>query len=266
MQVGRPMIQWCAYCQTFQGEVAPLDSYKMTHGVCDACVSKSTPTDEAAVEAIQPLARFYRELRLQARRGFDASGDRFLDEAAALGIRPVDLLVGMLQPALVELGEAWEHGEISVATEHRFTALVESVTSAALARLPKEAGARKAKSPDFLLVGADGNYHTAGLRLVELILLSGGRSTFLVDPGLPSAEIVELARALEPKALGVSLAMPEHAERVREIASALDCFPAEARPRLLVGGHYVKMGMPLDRSLHAEPCPDPRVLVARPAA
>jgi methanogenic corrinoid protein MtbC1 len=250
------VIRWCAYCQTFQGEAPPLDSYELTHGLCDACEKGSKVTDDEAIAAVRPVASFYGRLRAQAKAGFDTSGRELVEEAGALGIRPVDLLIGLLQPALYEIGQGWERGEVSVATEHRFTAAVESAAAMALARLPESAGARTARSPDFLLVNADGNDHTLGLKLVELLLLSGGRSTFTVLPGLPSPEVAELVRMVKPRILGVSIALERHASAVREIVTALESVSPGARPRVFVGGHCVKMGLTFDPALRVETCPD----------
>lgn len=255
------MIRWCAYCQTFQGEVPPYDSYDLTHGVCDACEKASKPTDGDAIDAIRPLARFYRELRFRAVDGFDAPGSRILDEAMALGIQPVDLLVGMLQPALAEIGTAWAEGRVSVAIEHRFSAAVESVAVAALARLPRSSGVRQAARPEILLTIADGNFHTLGLKVVELILLSAGRAVLAVAPGLPSSEIIELARSSKPEVLGVSASGTEHVAPVREIAEGLATWPPQTRPRLVVGGQLAKAGLQLEPSLRVEVCVDARALL-----
>lgn len=260
------MIRWCAYCQTYQGEVAPLESYELTHGVCDACSTQGKVGDDAAIAAIRPLARFHEALREQARDGFAASGETLLDTAVAIGVRPLDLLMGMLQPVLFEIGAAWERGALSVATEHRFTAAVESVASTARARMPRGTDARVTSSPDVLLVGANGNYHTLGLQVVDLILLSGGRTCLLVEPGLPTSEVIELARATTPKILGISVALVEHGASVEEVAAAVDRWPADARPRLLVGGHAVMRGMSFDAAPRVETCTDPRSLIAMASA
>lgn len=33
------MIRICAWCSRFLGEIPPLDDDRLTHGICDACVS-----------------------------------------------------------------------------------------------------------------------------------------------------------------------------------------------------------------------------------
>ena len=31
------MLNWCSYCQRFQGEVSPYDNLAITHGICATC-------------------------------------------------------------------------------------------------------------------------------------------------------------------------------------------------------------------------------------
>jgi len=47
-----------------------------------------------------------------------------LEESSRHHIRPMDLLLGMLQPLLVEIGELWASGQVTVSMEHRFSDLV----------------------------------------------------------------------------------------------------------------------------------------------
>ena len=42
--LGRPgfyvylsMLRWCSYCQKYLGETAPLEDYRVSHGICQAC-------------------------------------------------------------------------------------------------------------------------------------------------------------------------------------------------------------------------------------
>lgn len=251
------MIVWCAYCQRFQGEQPPLDDYEVTHGLCARCSAKGAPQDDEAIAAIRPLAAFYSRLRTQARAGTELPTGQVLSEARSLGVRPLDLLLGMVQPALYEIGDLWSRGEMSVAMEHRFSANVQRIVDAIAEATPAPPPRRG--DLDYLLVAADREQHTLGLRFVELFLREHGRSTFLVAPGLPAAEVLALVRSLEPRTLGLSVALPAHAAAVREISTALDGVPG--RPRLIVGGYAIKMGIHTADVTGAEVVPQMQQLV-----
>ena len=243
------MIVWCAYCQRFLGEQPPLDNYEVTHGLCTRCAKKGVMRDDAAIAAIRPLVAFHARLRMQARAGGELPTSQILSEARSLGVRPLDLLLGVVQPALYELGDLWSRGEVSVAMEHRFSANVQRIVGAIVEATPPTPPGPGGL--DYLLVAADREQHTLGLWFVELFLREHGRSTFLVTPGLPAGEVMALVRSLQPKTVGLSLALPAHASAVREVASALEGMPR--RPRLIVGGYAVKMGLAADALAGAEP-------------
>lgn len=230
------MINWCAYCQTYQGEVPPLDSWDISHGLCPQCLARDVPGDLDAMQAIAPVANFFKALRAKALKGFSTPGNVILEEAATLGIRPLELMVGLLQPALEEIGQAWARGQVSAAVEHRFSAMVESVVMATLHRQYAERAVAPSASPEFLVVNADGNFHTLGARVVEAFLLSHGRSVTAFVPGLPAAEVIAQVRSLRPRTLGISVAAPAQLEFVREVCAGL----GDQRPRVVVGGSAVR--------------------------
>lgn len=258
------MISWCAYCQTWQGEIPPLESWEVTHGICKSCIRRGVAQDAAAIGAIRPVADFLQALRAEARLGFSTPGAVVLDRATKLGIRPLELLVGLLQPALDEIGKLWEREELTVAHEHRFSAMVETVVTLVLQRA-REASAVSSQ-PEFLLVNADGNHHTLGLRVVEAFLLSHGRTVLALVPGLPAAEVIAQVRALQPKTLGVSVAVPRELEVVKEIATALAALPSERRPRFVAGGSAIRAGAQLDPSLGVIVCAELRDLLTHSAS
>ena len=145
------MIRWCSNCQTYQGEVPPFDSYAITHGICEVCAAKGLMLGGPALAKIQPIVDFHNRVREEAKAGFITPPHSLLAEAITLEIQPIDLLIGLLQPALYEIGELWARGEVSIATEHRFSATVEDLTTLVLehvrhGRETKRAGVRISSS------------------------------------------------------------------------------------------------------------------------
>ena len=258
------MIEWCSYCQRFQGERPPFDRFELSHGVCEACARRGAMLDPDAAAAARPVAELFRGVRVAARTGRPLLAADVLGRAEALGVRPVDLLVGMMQPALHEIGELWARGEVTVDVEHRFSAAVEelvAVLRAGTAEPPPGArcGAR------FLLVNADGNYHTLGVRIVELMLRWAGCQVTAVVPGLPVADVVYAVQELRPEVLGVSVAMLPEMRAVGELGAALESVAPDHRPRLVVGGRLVKAGLSPDAAGKYDLIADPASLVREAA-
>ena len=236
------MIHWCAYCQSYIGESEPFDDFSLTHGVCRKCANTGVAVSPGAAESLRPLSMFFRRVRAEARAGVKAEPEYWVGEAFKLGIKPQDLLIGVLQPALYEIGRLWAAGEVTVAAEHRFSAFAEEAVAAVFRYYPDLAKGRQAAEPDVLLTCADGNYHTLGIRFLEAGLLANGLRTLTVLPGLPAAAAADLAARLKPVALGISVALEEQLKSAGELAEMLGRLPARERPLLLLGGLPLKTG------------------------
>lgn len=239
------MIRWCAYCQSYMGEAEPLDRYALTHGICKKCGDSDVVENPASARRLQPLVEFFSGLRAKAKAGTIPSTADWARDAFRLGIQPQDLLIGLLQPALYEIGELWASGEVTVAGEHKFSAFADSMVGALFAHYPALDRGRQAPSPDILLVNADGNYHTLGIKFLETSLLAAGLKTYAVLPGLPPGEILALVKSLKPGAVGLSISMQSQGPAAAAVAQSLLELPPPDRPLLLVGGLPVKKDLPL---------------------
>ena len=190
------MIKWCAYCQSYMGESAPFDKHSLTHGLCASCAAKGVATGPDISDRLRPLANFFQKIRKESRDGIETPPAEWITKGLALGLKPADLLLGIMQPLLYEIGEAWARGEVTVATEHRFSAFAETLTGLLYVYAPELGKNRQSHAPDIVLTNADGNYHTLGIKFLEMRLLSAGVKTFTVLPGLPACKIIKLARSL----------------------------------------------------------------------
>lgn len=228
------MIRWCAYCQRFQGEVAPFDDYAMTHTICERCVASRAYTRKqpASLDAIRS---FFGRI---AASGLDPlpSAAAVVTEGAALGLDPVDLLLGIIQPVLRQIGERWARSEVTVAEEHRCTALCSEVVQLLVNADPNVTALRQARSPEVLLVAAEGNHHSLGIQILEVVLLRHQVATFTLYPGVPIEEVVRLARTLKPRFIAISAALPPHVAAAQAVAERIAQEPSEARPLVIVGG------------------------------
>lgn len=231
------MFRWCSYCCRFLGEKEPLDRYQISHGICKACAAsmKSGTLDAGRIESL----RDYQQRLLRAVPiGDEREIDRLIDDGTSLGIRPEDLLVGMLQPLLYDIGDKWARGEVSVADEHGFSSLSLVIIEALFSR----AGVtdlRQSPSPRVLLICAEGNYHFLGLRMIEFLLIARGIPVFAIYPGIPVRQALGLAGDLRPDHVGVSVALPEQLSFVTRLEEALAASSARA-PRIVVGGSALR--------------------------
>lgn len=229
------MIRWCAYCQKYLGEKAPFDDYAVTHTICADCAASNGEALESTDRALE-LSAFYADLSKRALQNALPPLGEALQRAKELGVRPIDLLMGIIQPILYQIGTSWEDGSLSVAGEHAATAFFSTMTNAVRAADPG-IDLMESRNPDVLLVNADGNYHTIGLVMVEVFLAMHGISSLLIHPGIPSSETIALCEALKPKALGISVSMEDHLTALDPINAWLE---GRTNPVAVVGGFHIR--------------------------
>jgi methanogenic corrinoid protein MtbC1 len=236
------VIRWCAYCQRYQGEAWPYDEYSVTHTICDACAPHAADFvgQPASLEAIQRF--FQRVLRIDTVPALNAA--ELVAEGAALGIAPVDLLLGIVQPVLRRIGDRWARSEATIAEEHEVTARCSAIVDLLVNADARLARLRQAPHPEALLVAADGNLHTLGLRMIEVYLVTHRISTFTVYPGLPAGEVVELARRLSPRVVAISVALSEQLPSAVDVARRLATWSSGSRPEVVVGGLALRSDTP----------------------
>lgn len=230
------MFTWCAYCQRLIGETEPLSKYTISHGVCESCQKTvATYTPQRSTLVARDL---FAELTRLGARGALEDGEPFVRSAIAAGLRPSEILVGLLHPALGDLGERWERGEISVADEHRFTAFASRVLE--LVPVPS---APEGAHPPIVLTLLEGNEHDIGIRMLQRVAIEQGHPCTSIHPALPEDAILSLAEDLRPRMLGLSVSLPEM------IPSAVEAYrrlndTAACHGRVVLGGYAFRQARP----------------------
>lgn len=234
------MIRWCSYCQSYLGECAPFDDFSMTHTVCKSCSTLGRKKLFAQVNKARSIAKFYNSFREAAIQGKNISVEEILVQGEALGLKDIDLCVGIIQPILYEIGELWKKGMVTVAHEHIFTEFAEHLVRRMSQRLSAKLGSVENPRPDVLLVCADGNYHTVGVRMIDMAIRELGLKTQVITPGLPVHEIIALLNLQRPRILGISLSLIEQVEQVIEIANVVQNNNNLLGTKIIIGGCAIR--------------------------
>jgi len=159
----------------------------------------------------------------------DALG-QLVDQALALSTLE-ESFAQVLAPALVEVGERWASGSVSVAQEH----LVSSTVRAALQKLLSDQ--RADVHGTAVLACAPGERHEIGLLMLAVMLRSNGWQVAYLGADTPFADAVGLADRLDATALCFSAAAKESAQA---LARALTATPPRKSLAVLVGGRGTK--------------------------
>ncbi len=230
------MFRWCAYCQQFIGEAAPLSDYAVTHGVCPNCSEavmagtySSTPTVLIAQQLFQAIAA-------GTTRGEFTLPEALFQEALDAKIRPSDLLLGVLQPALYRIGLQWEKGEVTPAIEAAFSTWCETI----LGRFTEEFTSEG--PPTILLTTVFSNAHDLGIAFLARFLADNGIACQLIKPGLPDAAIVEKCIERRPAFCGLSVSLPTHIRRAVALATRIQT-ETGGNTKAVLGGFAFRDGV-----------------------
>jgi hypothetical protein len=92
-------------------------------------------------------------------------------------------------------------------------------------------------------MSAPGNQHRLGVRVLTLWLASHGVRAWVADPAEGLDALVELVRHVNARLLLLSVALAEQRPAVVAVARAISSIPENLRPKIIVGGNAVKMGL-----------------------
>lgn len=242
------MIRWCSYCQAFLGEARPYADPQLTHGICEHCLDK-LERDEPLLEQTAATRALFHRILDSARGGDAIACATMVDQARALGLSSEAVTMGLLQPALYQVGLDWQGCQLSVAAEHRFTDWCERVFDLVAAQLPTH------EPPlDMLIFQTPGNRHTVGARFAALALSARGRAVEAHIRELALDDMLALVRAGRPHMVGLSCALPASIDvAVALLLRLRERLGPALRPRFILSGMAFRLGgAPRHRELPAD--------------
>jgi methanogenic corrinoid protein MtbC1 len=163
---------------------------------------------------------------VQALMSFDSlRADQILSEA--FSIYPFEqVLLELVQPAMVDIGERWHRGEINVAAEHFATQFVRRKLAGLLSIF--ENNARRAT---VVVACAPGELHDLGALLSALFLVRRGWHVIYLGPQVPLFDLLEMVQSVKPNLVCLSASTMETALGLLPVARGL----TEAHPQVHFG-------------------------------
>ncbi len=157
------------------------------------CAENSTPPRGAGTGDL------VNRLLIATTNADDAACDEVL--AQAMCVLPPRRLVGeVLSPALVEAGERWHAGELSIGQEHLLSTRIRRLLMSLINTY------QCSSSPHRVIFAThSGEMHTFGSLFAAYIAASLGTRAIYLDYHLPSIELDRLAREMEAHAVALSL-------------------------------------------------------------
>jgi len=148
----------------------------------------------------------------------------------AQGCAPIDLYEDYFRPALYRIGALWESNRLSVAHEHRATAMVEELMNEVFPRLMSLDRTGKT----VVIAPVEGALHQVGSRMVCDVFEMYGWDAVQMGPDTTVDMLVGTLRTCRPALVGLSLTLDVHLSGLRRAIIAIrSAFPLLP---ILVGG------------------------------
>lgn len=232
------MIRWCAGCQKYMGEVAPFEDFSLTHGLCEKCVQEYK-NKTYSFEKSKIIVLFYRKV-FDKIHVMKEDIEYILKEAKELNIQDEDLIFGLLQPILYEIGKRWECGLITPETEHKYSFIVLKILKTMALHSENFSLYADSKTPKIILAPIYDNFHFIGLYMLEYLLACKKIPHKFIKKPLTHDRLSFFMEKYQPEILGLSVSMPQQLSYLPEIVSFLEKLPFPCK--LLCGGYAINQG------------------------
>lgn len=141
-----------------------------------------------------------------------ARADEILAEAFAL--YPTEsVALALIQPSLIEIGEGWHRGDVSIAQEHFASTFLRQKLSALF-----NYALHEQRAATIVCACAPGEMHEIGLLMLALFLRRRGYNVIYLGPNVPIDDLMTTLNQVHPALVCVSAASEETAKNLREIA------------------------------------------------
>lgn len=193
----------------------------------------SVPGDappEVATRALEKDATHHISLSLDALRHFDVTRfrERIIDASIALSRQA--LLEEFLAPLLVEIGEMWNAGRLSVAQEHLASAVVRSLLGSMLVT-----GKGDHPAPVVVATTPLGQGHEFGALMASITATSKGWRAIYLGPNLPAEDIAQAVERNQARVLALSIVYPPDDPRLAVDLEKIGRF-LRGRTAIMAGG------------------------------
>ena len=187
-------------------------------------LSSGRPKVENAEPPLAWAARLYAALTTHA----EQTARQLLDEADTV-FDIATICTDILTPCLVQIGVAWERGEVRIATEHFASSFLRGRLLAHFLATPVKRSAAR------ILVGtAPGELHDIGSLMFALLLRRDGHQVEFLGPDVPVEDLLAYAHETHPTVICLAASLPEAAQGLRHVNEGLAGM--RPRPRFGFGG------------------------------
>jgi hypothetical protein len=211
-------------------------------------------TNESAPAYQTRVASYYGELRALVRDGRIGEAIEQLDQAPSLGIRPSDLMVGLVQPFIAWLAGFWASAQFHPEYERQVVDPLTLLLERLATRYPELGRYRNVEKPAVLFLSTGGSTPAIGLQIVEFGLATRAVSSKVIVQGMGLEAVRQQLLQHQPLTVAFTVSTDEQLMQTEELVVGLRVTPALAKLKFLVGGLVVRQGRVIESKVGLVHC------------
>ncbi|MBE2187839.1 MAG: cobalamin B12-binding domain-containing protein, partial [Candidatus Kapabacteria bacterium] len=147
-----------------------------------------------------------------------------------------ELYEQLIRKSLYEIGELWENNEISTATEHLASAIIEAI----LNEIYPEVISSEKKDKSVVLTCVENERHQIGIKMVNDVFELNGWKTYFLGTNTPVESLIRFTKEIQPTLLAISVSLYFHLPDLERLILRLNSeFPELI---ICVGGQAFRHG------------------------
>lgn len=145
-----------------------------------------------------------------------------------------DIYENVIKAALYDVGEFWERGEISVASEHMASAIVESI----LNELYSKIISKSRMNNTVVASSVEKEAHQIGIKMVADIFEIHGWNVHFLGANTPLNDLIKFIEIVNPKIVALSMSIYFHINLLEEVIERIRALFPETL--IIVGGQGLR--------------------------
>lgn len=144
-------------------------------------------------------------------------GSAIITELSDRGCTVEDIYEKVIRDSLYKVGDLWESGQISVASEHLASAIVESVLNEQYSRIISQIKTNKT----VVAASVENEVHQIGLKMVSDIFEMSGFNVHYLGANNPLEDLVSFIDTVKPNILAVSVSINYHLNSLEKLIETI---------------------------------------------
>lgn len=168
--------------------------------------------------------------------GDAAAATHLVAAAIDRGLTPPELFDQVLAPALRDVGDRWEAGQLTVAQEHAASEVIRDLI--AVVGAPRVDTQEQA--PVVVAAAVAGERHVIGLQMISTLLRSRGYRVHFLGADVDSEFLTDAVRRHDPEIVLLSATLDRHLAATEQAISAVRQAGLRMPPTVVVGGQMAE--------------------------